>query len=188
MKRSEFDKLNQLEQIDFVNKQLKQGTSLTQICKDIDIARSTLRKRFEKTGYTFNKEHNKYELAEQHNKGVICNSDAISNSNNTNNTYNANITSNSSIMYNTDISITNEMLKEISEMLVWYREQKQKEDAELLEITIPKELKGKLVTRSFKMYENVLKMYDDFCFDNPRIKKQDIINMALVEYIRKNRK
>ncbi|WP_066827487.1 DUF4250 family protein [Clostridium tepidiprofundi] len=63
MKRSEFDKLNQLEQIDFVNKQLKQGTSLTQICKDIDIARSTLRKRFEKTGYTFNKEHNKYELA-----------------------------------------------------------------------------------------------------------------------------
>ncbi|MGL5754730.1 MAG: hypothetical protein ACRCYC_05340 [Paraclostridium sp.] len=62
MTKDEFNKLDIIRQIDYLNTQLKKGTSLTILCKNIGIARSTVGGRVKKQGYVFDKEINQYTL------------------------------------------------------------------------------------------------------------------------------
>ena len=59
MGKDDFNKLNLKDQIEFINKNLERKT-LTEICKEIKISRSTIRERFLKQGYIFDKSKNKY--------------------------------------------------------------------------------------------------------------------------------
>ena len=59
MGKEEFNKLNVKEQIEYINKKLKNKT-LTNLCEEIKISRSTIRERFLKQGYIFDKSKNKY--------------------------------------------------------------------------------------------------------------------------------
>lgn len=51
MNRIEFDSLQILEQIKYINIQLENGLSLGQCCRDINIPKSTLRNRFNRNNY-----------------------------------------------------------------------------------------------------------------------------------------
>ncbi|HBF7094799.1 TPA: hypothetical protein KOU56_003896, partial [Clostridioides difficile] len=46
MDRSDFDVLKVENQIEFINEQLEKEKTLTNICKEINIGRSTIRDRF----------------------------------------------------------------------------------------------------------------------------------------------
>ena len=59
MGKDDFNKLNLKEQVEFINKNLDSKT-LSEISKEIKISRSTIRERFLKQGYIFNKSQNKY--------------------------------------------------------------------------------------------------------------------------------
>ena len=59
MEKEEFNKLKVKDQVEYINQKLDKK-SLTEICKDINISRATIRKRFLKQGYEFNKIQNKY--------------------------------------------------------------------------------------------------------------------------------
>ena len=50
MNKEEFNKLEVMDQIEYINQKLKE-TSLTKICDEVGIARSTIRGRFKKLGY-----------------------------------------------------------------------------------------------------------------------------------------
>ena len=50
MNKEEFNKLEVMDQIEYINHKLKE-TSLTKICDEVGIARSTIRGRFKKLGY-----------------------------------------------------------------------------------------------------------------------------------------
>ena len=58
MGKEEFNKLKVKDQVEYINQKLDKK-SLTEICKDINISRTTVRKRFLKQGYVFNKNNNK---------------------------------------------------------------------------------------------------------------------------------
>ena len=61
MNKQQFDNMDTLEQIQYINNNI--GTeSLTKYCSTLGINRSTITKRFKNIGYTFNKELNKYVL------------------------------------------------------------------------------------------------------------------------------
>lgn len=60
MNRKEFDSLDSIKQIEYINEKLENGKSLTELSEKINISRSTIRKRFKKLGYEFNQEINKY--------------------------------------------------------------------------------------------------------------------------------
>ena len=62
MNKDDFNKLDINKQIDYLNTQLKKGISLTVLCKNIGIARSTVGGRAKKQGYIFDKEINQYIL------------------------------------------------------------------------------------------------------------------------------
>lgn len=60
--KDEFNKLDIDTQIEYLNTNLSEGISLTILCKNIGIARSTVGGRAIKQGYIFNKEINQYVL------------------------------------------------------------------------------------------------------------------------------
>ena len=66
MGKEEFNKLKVKDQVEYINQKLDKK-SLTEICKDINISRSTVRKRFLKQGYVFNKNNNKYIYSSEEN-------------------------------------------------------------------------------------------------------------------------
>ena len=59
MMKEEFNKLEVKNQVEYINKKLESKT-LTEVCKEIKISRSTVRDRFLKQGYIFDKNNNKY--------------------------------------------------------------------------------------------------------------------------------
>lgn len=61
MNKEQFNQLEVLEQIEYINSNLD-GMSLTKLCESIGINRSTITKRFKALNYTFNKDTNKYIL------------------------------------------------------------------------------------------------------------------------------
>ena len=65
MGKDDFNKLNLKDQVEFINKNLGSKT-LTEISKEIKISRSTIRERFLKQGYIFNKSQNKYIYSSYH--------------------------------------------------------------------------------------------------------------------------
>ncbi|MBY7013050.1 DNA-binding protein, partial [Clostridium botulinum] len=60
MDRTDFDKLEAQDQVNYINKELGEGCTLREIASNLNIARSTLRDRFKKIGYIYNKKLNTY--------------------------------------------------------------------------------------------------------------------------------
>jgi hypothetical protein len=84
------------------------------------------------------------------------------------------------------------MKSELMEMLEWYKTQRKKEniiDIEIPIISIDKEkLTEAAVTRGFKIYPNVVSEFKEFCNQNSQYNMQDLMAMALVEYMDKYKK
>ena len=69
------------------------------------------------------------------------------------------------------------------------KELKTKSAAASTEIKIDsKEFTGDLKTRSFKVYENVLNDFIDFCNDNKNFRQQDLMTQALFEFMKNHQK
>ncbi|EPZ9216581.1 hypothetical protein JVI29_002976 [Clostridium perfringens] len=77
-------------------------------------------------------------------------------------------------------------------------EKKQKEQEEIIlellsntkqknELKIDNDiLNGKIIGRSFKLYENTSKKFTEFCKNHPELKMQEIITVALEKYMEDN--
>lgn len=59
LNKEEFNKLGVKDQIDFINIELEKK-SLTKISEEMKVSRKTLRNRFDKVGYVYDKQSNKY--------------------------------------------------------------------------------------------------------------------------------
>ena len=59
MNKEEYNELKVKDQIDFINIELEKK-SLTKISEEIKVSRKTLRSRFDKFGYVYDKRSNKY--------------------------------------------------------------------------------------------------------------------------------
>ena len=60
MNKEEFKKLDILEQIEIVNKVLKEGKTLTSFSEEVEISRKTISKNFSKLGYKFSQSKKQY--------------------------------------------------------------------------------------------------------------------------------
>ncbi|GCD13245.1 hypothetical protein [Clostridium tagluense] len=85
-----------------------------------------------------------------------------------------------------------EMRYEIEEMSSWYKEQRKKEniiDIEISEIKIDKErLNEEPSTRGFKVYPSVIAEFKKFSKTYSQYTMQDLMAMAMIEYIDKYKK
>lgn len=78
MTKDEFNNLEIIEQINYLNEHLKDGLTLTNICKSIGIARSTVGGRMTKHGYILDKDLNQYIIDNKENNGRACNKLTVS--------------------------------------------------------------------------------------------------------------
>lgn len=65
MNKKLFNSLTIIEQINYFNEKLKNGLNITQICSEINISYNTIRDRFSKNFYSYNKLSNRYECVER---------------------------------------------------------------------------------------------------------------------------
>lgn len=61
MEKTSFNKLTLKEQVKYFNTKLKTGENIGQICKSINISYSTIRDRFKRNNYVYNRIINQYE-------------------------------------------------------------------------------------------------------------------------------
>ena len=163
MGKDDFNKLNLKDQIEFINKNLERKT-LTEICKEIKISRSTIRERFLKQGYIFNKSQNKYIYSSEANNKV----------------QGGNKCNNNTKALEEKIKILESKIEAIESEL-----NNKNKEFNVIEI---KKFEGKTVSRCYRVYEDIQKEFSTFCKENSNYKVQDILSMALYEYMKNNKK
>lgn len=212
--KDQFDQLKIEDQVKYINTQLeKEGASLTGVCKEIGIGRSTVRERFRKSGFAFDKNINEYVKNNNVNGRVTpCvtkNKDdkiqlkpveEIEN-----------IKNNTDVMINVpDVLINNNVLtmaedKEeigrkmgvllnkfdtLEEMIRVFENRKESLDGGDNEIVInlidDRHIEQK--TRSFRVNAFVLSDWDQFTEKNRYHSKKDLLSMAMVEYMERHSK
>ena len=78
------------------------------------------------------------------------------------------------------------------EMLEWYKDQRLKEN--IIEIEMPlifidkEKLTEQAMTRGFKIYPGIVAQFKEFCKENSQFTMQDLMAMALIEYMDKYKK
>ena len=159
MGKEEFNKLKVKDQVEYINQKLENQT-LTDVCKEIQISRSTVRERFLKQGYVFNKNNNKYILSSEENNEAQKEN-----------------------KYENNTKVLEEKIQAL-ESKIEAIENKLNNNSSELNI---KKFEGKTVSRCYRLYEEVQKEFSKFCKENSNYKVQDILSMALYDYM-KNKK
>lgn len=180
MNKTEFNKLEVMEQIEYINKSLLEGNTLTNVCKSIGISRSTIRDRFEKIGYKYNKSINQYESIVE-----IIEAETIA-------PVGANkpikedikpiVQESSNLVVGTDNEILtslinnyDDMNNKLNEIYNWYKLQSSNKVVEAKnKMDIP-DYNDDVVVRSYKLYVSTHKRFTEFCKTNNKYKVQDIL-------------
>lgn len=191
MNRNNFDKLETIAQIEYINNKLIEGNTLTSICKNIGIGRSTITDRFKKSSYKYNKSTSQYESIVEIIEAEI--SDSRMDKKNIIAEELPNIQESSNKVVATDNEILTHIitnyddnLNKLNEMYNWYKLQSSNK------VVVTDKLKvddfcGDIVVRSYKLYEPIQQEFADFCKANNKYKVQDILSQALKEFLDKYR-
>ena len=187
MKRIDFDKLELFDQIKYVNTELLKGNTLTNLCKSIDISRSTIRNRFEKLKYSYNKATNQYEPIVKISETKLLESipkhpiEYISTFTQQNNNK---VVSIDNDLLNNIVNNYEENLSKLNEVYDWYKMQNSNKSVDTKKLNID-DFEGDIVVRSYKLYGSIQKKFTDFCRKNNKYKVQDILSQALNDFLEK---
>lgn len=160
MEKEEFNKLNVMDQIGYINQDLE-NKSLTEICTKLKISRSTIRERFLKHGYLYNKNQNKYLYSEGDNKAQEGNE------------------------FKNNTNVLEDKIKALESKMEALEDKINNNSLHQINI---KKFEGKTVSRCYRLYEDVQKEFSKFCKENSNLKVQDILSMALYEYMENSKK
>ena len=179
MDRQTFDNLSIQQQIEYINNQLLNNNTLTNICKNIGIGRTTIRDRFKRFGYEFDPKQKLYisivEIVKLESSSKVVTGDTSNN---------MALTDTTNINFDNVLSNFNDMNIKLNEVYSWYKSQSSSKVVVADELKI-NNFKGDTVTRSYKIYEDIQKEFLAFCEANKKYKVQDIISQALFEFIEK---
>mgnify|MGYP004539342923 CR=1 FL=1 len=192
MNREEFDKLELLYQVEYINNQLENNNSVTSVCKQLKIGRSTIRDRFKKIGYNYSKDLKKYlynesitdvyQDGENLNNGCITTDIQTKNNNSTTGVIQEDVMT--EVLNKSDgeikktlLDIVNnyDVLKEIIEL------HKSNTSVVKQQITIDlEESESKLTT--IRVNAREMELFNKFCDENKQYRKIDLISQALKEF------
>lgn len=195
MNKEQFNKLEILSQITYINNQLANNNSVTSACKSIGIGRSTIRDRFTKANYIYSKDLNKY----IYNKSITdvmqanlevgngCISSDINKENNDNITDVLQKDTVTEIINKSDEEIKNNLLDLVSnyDVLKDIIELHRRNTSVIKQqIVIDIEESGSKLT-TLRVNSKVLEQFNEFCKDNKQYKKVDLLSQAMKEFIEK---
>lgn len=189
MNKTEFNNLDVLEQIEYINKNLLEGNTLTNVCKNIGIGRSTIRDRFKKVSYEYNKNINQYESIVE-----IIEAETVAPAG-ANEPIKENIKpviqQSSNLVVGTDSEILSHIinnyddnLSKLNEMYNWYKLQSSNKVVQTEKFKVD-DFEGDIVVRSYKLYEPIQREFLEFCKKNNKYKVQDILSQFIKEGLEK---
>lgn len=187
MTKDQFNKLEKLEQVQYINDKLREGYSLTKISKELGIGRSTITDRFKKINYTYSKENNGYiyndsvTVVETIVRNIKTKEDITINEidDKFNNDSVTDVTLiNDKVVQSNLINLSNEY-QTLIEMIELY-----KKNSNILstQIVIDLETTDNTLT-TLRVNTDVLRQFNQFVEENKQYKKVDIVSMALKEYM-----
>ena len=192
MTKEQFNQLDVLEQIKYINNQLENNSTLTLVCKELNVGRSTIRDRFKKLSYSYSKELNRYVYNDSV-TGIVKNVIMENNNRVTDVTHEGNNESITdvkqvdgvrNIINKSDVEVKEtlldivnnyDVLKEIIEL------HRRNTSVIKQQIVIDVEdAESKLTT--LRVNSKELELFNVFCEDNKQYKKIDLISQALKEF------
>lgn len=192
MTKEQFNQLNILDQIKYINNQLENNSTLTLVCKDLNVGRSTIRDRFKKLSYSYSKDLNRYvyndSVTDVVQKVTIDNNKSIADvthrENNVSNTDVARVDKVIDIINKSDVEVKEtiidivnnyDVLKEIIEL------HRRNTSVIKQQIVIDiEDAESKLITLRINSKE--LELFNSFCDNNKQYRKIDLISQALKEF------
>ncbi|WP_461207831.1 DNA-binding protein [Clostridium sp. DL1XJH146] len=188
MNRKQFDELEYIDQVAYVNSELLKGETLRNISESLSMSKTTIRDRFKKIDYRYNKDSRQYvksnTLVEQPYKSitkVLPKDKSIDKE-----PLKEGVTKEVQ-KYEDDILELVKYKRDILEMLKNYKGN----TLEIPQINVndlPGELKDTITNKSFKMYEGIYQLFNEVCSQYQGIKKQDLISLAILEFCNKYNK
>lgn len=182
--KEEFNKLDIKEQIEYFNNSLENNVSITAVCKQIGIGRSTISDRFKKHNYSYSKELNQYthrEVSKEQIKPITRDNDGC---NTTSNSIENTVTE---VINISDVDIKNNLLdiasnyEVLKEMIETYRRNTNVIKQQI--IIDLEEAESRLTT--IRVNTKVMDQFNDFCNTNKQFKKVDLLSQALKDFIEK---
>ena len=187
MTKEQFNQLEKLEQVQYINSKLKEGYSLTKISKELGVGRSTMTGRFNKINYFYSKESNEYiyndsvtdvekvvrDIRVKEDITIKEIDEKLNNGSNTDVT----LISDKVVQSNL-INISNEY-QTLIEMIELY-----KKNSNILstQIVIDLETTDNTLT-TLRVNTDVLRQFNEFVDEHKEYKKVDLVSMALKEYM-----
>lgn len=178
MIKEEFNNLDIIDQVKYINKMLNEKRSLTNISNDLSIGRSTIRDRFKKANYIYDKKLNQYIQYEK----VACDTEVIQRNTNILESIKREDLEKYDIS-DTDVNkkilnITNEY-EILMEMIELY-----KCNSNVLQNKIVIDLpEDDSELTSFRINKEILKQFNEFVKCKKEFRKIDLVSMALKEYM-----
>ncbi|WP_338564364.1 hypothetical protein QJR60_17250 (plasmid) [Paraclostridium sordellii] len=196
MNKEEFNKLEILEQVQYINNELKNNKSITSVCKELGIGRSTIRDRFKKANYSYSKDLNKYvhndditDVLQKSTELLKCNNGCISTDinkeNNNNSTDVIQKDTVTEIINKSDEEIKNNLLDLVSNYdvlkdIIELHRRNTSVIKQQIVIDI-EESDSKLAT--LRVNSKVLEQFNEFCKNNKQYKKVDLLSQAMKDFI-----
>lgn len=145
MEKSEFNSLSVGEQVNYFNVNLGYGYKINEICDIVGMSYNTVRDRFSRHHYVYNKYSKKYECVEK--------------------------------VFPLDEEALERALEKI---VIKVFNPKETKNNDMLQCN----LEGKIVNRSFRVYEDILQDFTKFC-NNSKYNQYDILSKFILEGIEK---
>lgn len=208
MTKVEFNKLEILMQLKYINSLLKKGKSLRSISSDLNMSKTTFRDRFVKIGYVYNLNTRQYykdnNIAIQPHDNIkkapqisikrdVVGIKEVIQIDNKSISKQENLMMQEFTELKTTLAEVTELLEmkdQLKEVIQYYNKSKS-----IIDVPVPPELniekgkfEGELKGRLIKVYDNVNKSWLDFCKNNNQFKMQDLYSIALLEFIEKYKK
>ena len=184
MDKEQFNNSDIKEQVKYFNEKIKELGSSSAASRDIGYKdESTIRKRFKGKGYRLNEEKTEYVLVDNTAVSKADTSKTIITSKSETKVLNKNIPEN----LVKEIEEFKSLKNDIKEMLEWRENFKEVaatyEDTEI-KIDAQRLKNEDAITRGIKIYPSVFIEFKKFCTEHKEYRMQDLISMALLEYIR----
>ena len=179
MDEKQYKELNVYEKLEYINKMLKEGYSQTKLEPIIGMSRKTMSKEFNDIGYKFNKTTKQFEsiveIIEDNNAlDEICmTAEPAEEKQESSNLVVGGEQVNYKVLEEIILNY-NDMNCKLNEVYKWYQESSKEVVIEENKLVIGN-FEGKLISRSFKLYEPIQKDFAEFCKVNNRYKVQDIL-------------
>lgn len=195
MDRELFDSLTVQEQLEFVNGELGEEKSLTQIAKSLNMSRSTLSRRFEKINHKFDKGMNLYvNVHNVHKSTNVCtqsvqtkSTQCVQKTNNaltrgiprekddcTQSVQNVQPKSTQSVQPKSTHSVQEEILKKIDDIHKILMNERFDIKVDIMS--------SEYVSKTFRVEKNILNAFQELC-KTSNYSQQELISKALIEFI-----